>query len=95
MGLYLEDFYVQSKYRKEGISKRLLTDVCRFAIANGCDQVRLSVLGHNESSKSFYEQFGYKTTTLSDGWQMGRLDTEAMHKLAASPELPALDLNWS
>ncbi|OQV19147.1 putative Diamine acetyltransferase 2 [Hypsibius exemplaris] len=83
-GIYLEDIYVQSDYRKAGVGKRLFASVCRFALEWGGSAVRLSVLKKNVQAKAFYERLGFENSTVEDGWETGRFGEETLRKIVES-----------
>ncbi|XP_055330867.1 thialysine N-epsilon-acetyltransferase-like [Paramacrobiotus metropolitanus] len=80
--MYLEDIYVQPAYRRHGVGRRLLGRVCKTALDDGCDQMRLAVLRDNMGANDFYETLGMDNITLTDGWQFGKFETAALQSLA-------------
>src|SRR6266853_3876154 len=54
-GLYLEDLFVKSHARGQGIGTALLTRLAELAIERGCGRVEWSVLNWNEPSIHFYD----------------------------------------
>lgn len=77
-GIYLEDLYVRPAFRQRGIGKRLILNLAARAAREGCARLEWSVLDWNAPSIVFYEGLGAKPVT---GWQVYRLNTEAILKL--------------
>lgn len=82
-GLYLEDLFVLSEYRGQGIGKALLQAVAGVAIARDCGRFEWSVLDWNTPSIEFYEYMG--ADVLPD-WRICRVTGEALQQLAAGNE---------
>lgn len=78
-GIYLEDLYVQPKYRGMGIGKALLGRLARVAVERGCGRLEWSVLDWNAPSIAFYESLGAKPQSE---WTTYRLTGEALDRLA-------------
>jgi ribosomal protein S18 acetylase RimI-like enzyme len=57
-GLYLEDIYINEKYRGHGIGERLVRKVAGIAAARGCERLDFLVLEWNERAIKFYERLG-------------------------------------
>lgn len=56
----LNDLYVDSKARKQGIGEKLLLKAKEFAIENGAKSISLSTAPENVSAQRLYEKNGYK-----------------------------------
>ncbi len=69
--LYLEDFYVQEKYRGRGIGAALFDEVLTTAKMEACHRVSWQVLDWNESAIRFYEK--YKANFDKEWWN-GSID---------------------
>lgn len=69
--LYLEDFYVQEKYRGLGIGAALFDEVLTTAKMEACHRVSWQVLDWNESAIRFYEK--YKANFDKEWWN-GSID---------------------
>ena len=80
-GIYLEDIFVEAKYRGQGIGSGLLKRIARIAREENCGRVEWSVLNWNQPSIDFYHRLG--AVTLED-WRMFRLTGEALAALAGS-----------
>jgi GNAT superfamily N-acetyltransferase len=56
--MYLDDLYVQSAYRGQGLGMQLLEGVFAAARAAGCKHVRWQVLDWNTPAIALYERIG-------------------------------------
>lgn len=68
--LYLEDIYIQPKYRRQGIGKKLFTQLIEEARTLKCKRMDWQVLEWNESAIQFYQSIGAK---LDGEWINGRI----------------------
>ncbi len=57
-GLYLDDLYVEEKYRKHKIGSRLLYKVIDFAKKENCKRLRWLVSKWNTNAIEFYKKIG-------------------------------------
>jgi len=80
-GIYLEDLYVNPKYRGKGIGKALLTRVAAIAVAEGCPRYEWSVLDWNQPSIDFYHQLG---AVMKSEWKGIQVSGTALLALAVS-----------
>jgi GNAT superfamily N-acetyltransferase len=78
-GIYLEDLFVRPQFRGRGIGKALLVGLAERAVMEGCGRLEWSVLDWNAPSIAFYESLGARPL---EGWQVYRLQGEALRKLA-------------
>jgi GNAT superfamily N-acetyltransferase len=78
-GVYLEDIYVESRYRGRGIGKLLLQQVAAFALERGCERLQWEVLDWNTPAINFYKAMGAE---FLDEWRNVRLSGHALLKLA-------------
>lgn len=74
-GLYLEDLYVRSDYRGQGVGTALLAHVAAVAVERGCGRLEWSVLDWNRRAIDFYTGMGARPVT---GWTVYRLTGEAL-----------------
>jgi len=79
-GLFLEDLFVRSQYRSNGIAKALLGYVARIAKAEHCYGIRWEVLDWNQSAIEFYHRLG---ATFLDQWRSAVLTGKALERLAS------------
>lgn len=77
-GLYLEDLYVQPRFRSLGIGQALLEHLAALAVERGCGRFEWSVLDWNASAIGFYERMG--ASVLPD-WRICRVTGEALQGL--------------
>ena len=57
-GLYLEDIYVDQKYRGKRIGEAMLRQIARIADERGFERIDFMVLEWNEPAVKFYEKLG-------------------------------------
>jgi GNAT superfamily N-acetyltransferase len=58
--LYLEDIYINSKYRNNHIGKLFMKRLSSIAIEKNCGRMEWMVLDWNKNAIRFYENFGAK-----------------------------------
>lgn len=80
-GLYLEDLFVLSEYRGQGIGKALLKALAQVAVERNCGRFEWSVLDWNTPSIEFYEYMG--ADVLPD-WRICRVTGDALRRLAST-----------
>lgn len=68
--LYLEDLYIQPKYRRLGIGQQLFQLLIEEAKSMGVKRMDWQVLDWNESAIAFYKKIGAE---LDPEWLNGRL----------------------
>jgi GNAT superfamily N-acetyltransferase len=76
-GLYLEDLFVKTEYRHQGIGKALLTYLAQLTNARGYRRMEWTVLDWNEPAIRFYESFGAERMPQ---WQICRLTGDALRR---------------
>lgn len=79
-GMYLEDLYVRTPFRRLGLGRRLLTEVGRIAADRGCGRYEWSVLNWNSSAIQFYESLG---AVMAADWRRMRVEGRALQMMAA------------
>jgi GNAT superfamily N-acetyltransferase len=79
-GIYLEDLYVKSDFRGNGMGRKLLQYIATLAKERQCGRVEWSVLDWNEPSIKFYQSLGAKPL---DDWTTFRLTGDSLEQLAA------------
>lgn len=80
-GLYLEDLYVKSHLRGQGIGLALLQHLARLATERGCGRLEWGVLNWNQPAIQFYKKLG---AVPLGGVDQYRLTGEALKVLALS-----------
>jgi GNAT superfamily N-acetyltransferase len=78
-GIYIEDFYVDSEFRGNGIGTLMLAFIAKLAIERKCGKLEWMVLEWNEPSINFYKNIG---AISKDEWETYKLDGIALKKLA-------------
>ena len=74
-GLYLEDLYVKSTQRGQGIGEALLTRLARLAVERNYGRFEWSVLDWNENAIRFYQRMG---ATVMPDWRICRITGDAL-----------------
>jgi len=77
-GLYLEDLYVEPRWRRQGLGRALFAHVARTAAARGCDRVSWQVLDWNEPALGFYRGLGAEPVR---DWAGYRLAGDAFNQI--------------
>ncbi len=78
-GIYLEDLFVDPKFRGQGFGKALLAHLAKLAQERDCGRLEWAVLNWNKPSIDFYESLGAKPM---NEWTVYRLTGEALEQLA-------------
>jgi GNAT superfamily N-acetyltransferase len=78
-GMWLEDLFVEPKFRRQGLGEVLLTHLAKIAVERGCGRVEWSVLGWNELAIGFYQKLGARPM---DDWVTYRLTGDPLLRLA-------------
>ena len=81
-GLYLEDLFVPTEHRGQGIGKALLKSLARIATERDYARMEWSVLDWNEPAIRFYETLGAQP--MSE-WTTFRLTGGPLKTLATKP----------
>jgi ribosomal protein S18 acetylase RimI-like enzyme len=79
-GMYLEDIFVEPKWRRRGLGEALLARLARIAVERGYGRIEWSVLDWNELAIAFYQKLGAQSM---DDWTMFRLTGPAIARLAS------------
>ncbi len=77
-GIYIEDLYVDERYRGRGFGAALFAHIARLAVERGCGRLEWSVLDWNKPAIRFYETLG--AVPMSD-WTTYRLAGEGLKKV--------------
>jgi GNAT superfamily N-acetyltransferase len=78
-GLYLEDLFVEPRFRGLGIGKALLQRVAAIALEKGCGRMQWEVLDWNTPAIDFYRAMGAE---FLDEWRNVRISGDALTRLA-------------
>jgi GNAT superfamily N-acetyltransferase len=79
-GMYLEDIFVEPRFRRLGLGKALLVHLANIARERGYGRLEWSVLDWNEPAIKFYKALGAKPM---DEWTVFRLTDDSLRALAA------------
>lgn len=78
--ILLEDLYVQQAYRKNGIGKQLFMAVAKIAHESPAKRMDFHVLSWNPAV-DFYKSLGAENLTVTEKWQLFRMDSNCLDKL--------------
>ena len=78
-GIYLEDLYVRSQHRGQGLGFALLKRLAQIAHEQNCERLEWCVLDWNVNSIKFYQSLGAQSM---DEWTTYRLGAGAIERLA-------------
>lgn len=79
--IYLEDLFVDPMFRRRGVARRLMAELARRVVAEGCGRIEWAVLDWNDPALHFYRRLGAEPR---QGWTVQRLSGPALAALAAS-----------
>jgi GNAT superfamily N-acetyltransferase len=79
-GIYLEDLFIDPKFRGQGHGKALLVRLAQICVERGYPRFSWWVLDWNKPSIDFYESLGAKAM---DEWTVFRVSGDALTKLAS------------
>ena len=79
-GIYLEDLFVDPKYRGQGHGKALLVKLAQICVERGYSRFSWWVLDWNKDAIDFYESIGAQAM---DEWTVYRVSGDALTKLAS------------
>lgn len=82
-GVYVQDLYVEDRFRGRRIGEKLLRRVARECRAAGGVYLRLSVDTDNETAKAFYEKLGIGWSSYE---QTQKIVGDAFFAFADTPE---------
>jgi GNAT superfamily N-acetyltransferase len=80
-GIYLEDLFVQPKYRKQGLGKEFMKVLAKLCVENGYERFQWWVLDWNTPSIDFYKSIG---AVAMDEWTVFRLSGDELKNFAAN-----------
>lgn len=81
-GIYLEDLFVDPKYRGAGHGKALLVRLAQICVERGYPRFQWWVLDWNEPAINFYKSIG---AIPMDEWTVFRLSGDALRNFAKQP----------
>jgi ribosomal protein S18 acetylase RimI-like enzyme len=80
LGLYLDDIYINEKYRGKGVGEAMLREIARIAASRGFDRIDFQVLDWNTPAIGFYKKLGADS---NDEETHFKFSDEAFHNLAS------------
>jgi GNAT superfamily N-acetyltransferase len=78
-GIYLEDLFVLTEYRRRGIAKAMLIYIAQLARDRGAGRLEWSVLDWNDPAIDFYKSIG---ASIMEEWRICRVTEDAISRLA-------------
>lgn len=78
-GLFVEDVFVEPRFRGRGIGRQIFHALARRALAEGCARMEWCVHDWNEKAIHFYQSLGARPMTE---WTVQRLSGHALATLA-------------
>lgn len=78
-GYYLEDIFIDAKYRGQGVGEAMLKHIARQAKSRGFERIDFQVLDWNEPAIKFYEKFGAE---VNESERHFKFSGEAFERLA-------------
>jgi GNAT superfamily N-acetyltransferase len=86
-GLYIEDLFVLTEYRRQGWGQALLANLAQQAVARDCGRLELLVATWNQPAIAFYQQMG---AVILEDWRICRVSGAAIETLAQSTDPNAM-----
>ena len=78
-GMYLEDIFVEPRFRRQGLGEALMAHLAKLAVERGYGRLEWSVLDWNELAIGFYKKLGARPM---DEWIIYRLAGDSLKQLA-------------
>ena len=78
-GIYLEDLFVEPKFRRHGIGKALLAHLAKLTKDRDCARLEWAVLDWNAPAIKFYKNLGAEAM---DDWTVHRVSGDELDRLA-------------
>jgi ribosomal protein S18 acetylase RimI-like enzyme len=86
---YIVTIDVQEDHRRSGIGTALLQETERRLASAGVRYVGLQTATNNEAGVAFWKRHGYRSSGVSRGYYLGRIDAYEMFKELHQPGRPA------
>jgi GNAT superfamily N-acetyltransferase len=77
--IYLEDLFIQPRWRGRGFGGRLLAHIAKIGADRGCRSMKWAVLPWNQPAIDFYRRLGAEKVTE---WDTFEIEGEAFESLA-------------
>jgi [ribosomal protein S18]-alanine N-acetyltransferase len=85
---YIVTIDVREAHRRSGIGTALLQETERRLAKAGVRQVGLQTATNNEAGVAFWRRHGYRSSGVTRGYYLGRIDAYDMFKELRQPERP-------
>lgn len=79
-GIYLEDLYVNPKFRSQGVGEAMLKYLANICLERNYGRLEWSVLDWNERAIKFYRKVG---AVGMNEWTVQRMNVDALQKFVA------------
>ncbi len=77
----LSTIYVDQKFRRQGIGRKLVYEICKFFKANKVEKIYLRyVLGNIEGEK-FWKDLGFKKILVTAGTDINKVEKNLQRKV--------------
>jgi len=86
---YIVTIDVQEAHRRSGVGTALLQETERRLAKMGVRYVGLQTATNNDAGVAFWVRHGYRSTGVSRGYYLGRIDAYEMFKELHQPRRPA------
>lgn len=86
---YIVTIDVLEEHRRSGIGTALLQETERRLAKTGVRYVGLQTATNNEAGVAFWQQHGYRSSGVTRGYYLGRIDAYEMFKELRQTERPA------
>ncbi|XP_069500612.1 diamine acetyltransferase 1-like [Ambystoma mexicanum] len=80
--LCLEDLFVMSEYRGNGIGTVLLRTLAKVCRDSGCCRMQLTVRQEHKRTINMYLDHGAEDVSTTEQWHLLRFDEEALERMA-------------
>jgi ribosomal protein S18 acetylase RimI-like enzyme len=74
MAVELSSVYVRPSHRRQGVARRLTTEVARFARSRGVDRITLKTFAQNEEAVEAWARMGFESRALQMTATIDRLE---------------------
>jgi [ribosomal protein S18]-alanine N-acetyltransferase len=85
---YIVTIDVQAEQRRSGVGTALLQETERRLAKMGVRYVGLQTATNNEAGVAFWQRHGYRSSGVTRGYYLGRIDAYEMIKELHQPERP-------
>jgi ribosomal-protein-alanine N-acetyltransferase len=82
---YIVTIDVMETHRRAGVGSALLAEIERRLGNGGVRRVELQTATNNEAGVAFWRRHGYRTSGVTRGYYLGRIDAYEMFKELGSP----------